>query len=177
MDYAWKYYFIERHCLSKIELGKFTTGRYLLSFFRIVVGLAPRSLKMKLPAFVYDYRRYFFPFLGSPCCEKMLPWLNPQAFHQFAHIVLAHKSTQTDLLIVVGRISHKQAPVLQHFYANMLHPNSVLHLEGCAAHIVDYTTMRRLDNVVPIDSVIDHCPITLEEIKASLKNLNKPTRT
>ncbi len=131
---------------------------------------------MKLPDFVSDYRRYFFPFLGAPCCEKMSAWLNPEAFYQFAHILLAHKAAQTDLLIIVGRISHKQAPVLQHFYANMLYPNSVLHLKGCTTHVVDYATLRHLQNVIPIDTTIDSCPMTFVEIKNALKNLNKSTQ-
>ena len=128
---------------------------------------------MKLPSFVYNYRRYFFPFLGAPCCEKMAHWLNVEAFYQFSRIVLAHNSTQTDLLIIVGRISHKQAPVLHHFYSNMLYPNSVLYLKGCATHIVDYATMQNLENLIPIDKTIGSCPITFDQIKDALKHISK----
>ena len=123
---------------------------------------------MKIPKFVQNYRRYYFPFLGAPCCEKMSLWLNVNIFCRFSHLFLAPKATQTDLLIIIGRISHKQAPVLQHFYNDMLIPNSVIHLKGCDTHAVGYASMKSLENLIPMHHSISKCPIEFAHMKAAI---------
>lgn len=122
------------------------------------------------PNFVHNYKRYYFPFYGAPCCEKMSAWLDIKSFFQFPGLTLAPRALQTDLLIVIGRISHKQAPVLQHFYYDMLVPNAVIHLKGCSTHYAGYATMDKLDRLVPINCQIDKCPVDVATLSQAFEH-------
>jgi len=122
----------------------------------------------KLPRLIRHHCRSFFPVMGAPCCEKMSEWLSLNAFSQLKHLSLASNADHTELLIIVGHISHKQAPVLQHFYSRMLYPNSVLYLKGCNTHLVGYTCMKNLSTLIPIHFTIDACPFDLQAIEKVL---------
>jgi NADH-quinone oxidoreductase subunit B len=115
--------------------------------------------------------KLFFPFFGAPCCEKMARWLSVQPFLGFSDLTLVHSPAQADLLLIVGRVSHKQAPVLQRVYHDLQNPTQVLHLKGCTTHLVDYASMRDPSKMLHIDQCISNCPIAGSQIRAALDKL------
>jgi NADH-quinone oxidoreductase subunit B len=68
---------------------------------------------------------------------------------------------QADLLMVVGTISHKMAPVLKRVYDQMTEPKWVIAFGVCATSggfYENYATLQGIDLVIPVDVYIPGCP-------------------
>jgi NADH-quinone oxidoreductase subunit B len=68
---------------------------------------------------------------------------------------------QSDLLIVVGTVSERQAPVLERIYDQMCDPKWVVAFGVCASSggfYDNYATVPGIDHVVPVDVYIPGCP-------------------
>ena len=68
---------------------------------------------------------------------------------------------QSDLLMVVGTITHKQAPILLKVYEQMADPKWVMAFGTCAScggFYDNYTTVAGIDKIVPCDIYIPGCP-------------------
>lgn len=88
----------------------------------------------------------------------MAKWLSLRPFLQIPELSLAPAACQAELLIIVGRISHKQAPVLQRTYVDLQNPTRTLHISGCNNHLVGYATLRDPTRLLPIDRILSDCP-------------------
>jgi NADH-quinone oxidoreductase subunit B len=70
----------------------------------------------------------------------------------------APSARQADLLVVVGRVSHKLAPFLVRTHASMAQPSQVLviDLEPRPALLPrTYASVERLDQILPVDVVLE----------------------
>ena len=84
--------------------------------------------------------------------------------------------THADLLVVVGDISQKLAPILQRTWARMAQPSFAVHVSG---HSVEtpgadgYATVHDLSQVIPLDVVIDGCPPDPATLAAGIDALGR----
>jgi NADH-quinone oxidoreductase subunit B len=68
---------------------------------------------------------------------------------------------QSDLLMVVGTIAHKQAPILKKVYEQMCEPKWVMAFGVCATSggfYRNYATLQGIDTIIPVDVYIPGCP-------------------
>jgi NADH-quinone oxidoreductase subunit B len=81
---------------------------------------------------------------------------------------------QADFLLVVGTISHKQAPILRRVYEQMCAPKWVVAFGACACSggfYDNYATVQGVDKVIPVDVFIPGCPPRPEMVLDGLMKL------
>jgi NADH-quinone oxidoreductase subunit B len=81
---------------------------------------------------------------------------------------------QADFLLVVGTISHKQAPILRRVYEQMCAPKWVVAFGACACSggfYDNYATVQGIDKVIPVDVFIPGCPPRPEMVLDGLMKL------
>jgi len=81
---------------------------------------------------------------------------------------------QADFLLIVGTISHKQAPILRRVYEQMCAPKWVVAFGACACSggfYDNYATVQGADKVIPVDVYIPGCPPRPEMVLDGLMKL------
>jgi NADH-quinone oxidoreductase subunit B len=108
------------------------------------------------------------PF-GTACCaiEFMSMMASKYDFSRFGAEALRFSPRQSDLLLVLGTITNKQAPVLRQIYAQMAEPKWVMSVGVCAGSggmYRTYATLQGIDRVIPVDVYVPGCPPRPESI-------------
>jgi len=83
---------------------------------------------------------------------------------------------QADLLMVVGTISHKLAPILRQVYDQMCEPKWVLSFGVCATSggfYDNYATVQGIDTIIPVDIYVAGCPPRPEAVLDGLIKLQE----
>src|ERR1035437_8450439 len=68
---------------------------------------------------------------------------------------------QSDMMLILGTITNKMAPVLRTIYAQMAEPKWVVSVGVCASSggiYRTYATLQGIDRVVPVDVYVPGCP-------------------
>lgn len=108
------------------------------------------------------------PFATS-CCgiEFMATMAATYDVSRFGMERLSFSPRQADLLMVMGTIAKKMAPVVRQVYEQMAEPRWVLAMGACASSggIFDtYSVLQGIDRVVPVDVYIPGCPPRPEQV-------------
>ncbi|HZX09893.1 MAG TPA: NADH-quinone oxidoreductase subunit NuoB [Acidobacteriota bacterium] len=118
---------------------------------------------------------FHYPFITA-CCgmEYMSAACAHWDFDRFGVGMTTFSPRQSDLLFVVGTITHKEAPVLKTVYDQMVEPNWVIACGACAVSggIYDnYAVVQGIDKIIPVDVYIPGCPPRPETILNALLKL------
>ena len=114
------------------------------------------------------YSMWPMPF-GTACCAIEFMGVVSSRFDvsRFGAELVRFSPRQADLLLVMGTITQKQAPVLKQIYDQMPNPKWVLSMGACAStggFYDNYTTVQGIDEIIPVDVYVAGCPPRPENV-------------
>jgi NADH-quinone oxidoreductase subunit B len=134
----------------------------------------------KLQAVVNWSRKYSFflyPFVTACCGMEFMSVAGPKYdLDRFGAALPRFSPRQADLLMVVGTISHKQAPILVKVYNQMAEPKWVFAFGVCAVSggfYDNYSTVQGIDTLIPVDVYVPGCPPRPEMVLDGLLKLQE----
>ncbi|MEO8413943.1 MAG: NADH-quinone oxidoreductase subunit B [Ginsengibacter sp.] len=115
-----------------------------------VVGLARKNSIWPLP-------------FATSCCgiEFMALMASHYDLARFGSERVSFSPRQCDLLMVMGTIAKKMAPIVKQVYLQMAEPRWVLAMGACASSggIFDsYAVLQGIDQIIPVDVYVPGCP-------------------
>ncbi len=118
------------------------------------------------------YSLWPLPF-GVACCaiEFMSTASSYIDISRFGAELVRFSPRQSDLLIIAGTISYKQAPILKTIYEQMADPKWVIAMGACASSggfYNNYSTLQGADRIIPVDVYVAGCPPTPENLLFAL---------
>ena len=121
-----------------------------------VVGMARKNSLWPLP-------------FATSCCgiEFMATMGSHYDLGRFGAERMGFTPRQCDLLMVMGTIAKKMAPVLRQVYIQMSEPRWVMAVGACASSggIFDsYSVLQGIDQIMPVDVYVPGCPPRPEAI-------------
>ncbi len=127
------------------------------------------------------YSLFLYPFVTA-CCgmEYMSVACAHYDIDRFGAGLPRFSPRQSDLLFVVGTISHKIAPVLYKVWEQMTEPKWVVAFGACASTggpYDNYATVQGIDTIIPVDIYIPGCPPRPEIVLDGLIKLQEKIQT
>ena len=123
------------------------------------------------------YSFFIYPFITACCGMESMSVAGPRYdLDRFGAAFPRFSPRQADLLMVVGTISHKQAPILVKVYNQMTEPKWVVAYGVCTVSggfYDNYTTVMGIDTIIPVDLYIPGCPPRPEMVIDGLINLQQ----
>ena len=146
--------------MSDIKIVKAPEGMEGSGFFATqlykIVGLARKNSLWPLP-------------FATSCCgiEFMATAASHYDLARFGSERMSFSPRQADVLMVMGTIAKKMAPILRQVYEQMAEPKWVLSMGACACSggIFDtYSVLQGIDRIIPVDVYIPGCPPRPEQV-------------
>ncbi len=123
------------------------------------------------------YSFFLYPFVTACCGMEFMSVAGPKYdLDRFGAALPRFSPRQADLLMVVGTISHKQAPILVKVYNQMTEPKWVFAFGVCAVSggfYDNYATVQGIDTLVPVDVYVPGCPPRPEMVIDGLLKLQE----
>jgi NADH-quinone oxidoreductase subunit B len=118
--------------------------------------------KDELIGWARKFSLFPYPFVTACCAmEFMSVSSTPYDTDRFGAALPRFSPRQADLLMVVGTISHKQAPILKTVYDQMCEPKWVMAFGVCATSggfYQNYAAVAGVDRIIPVDIYVPGCP-------------------
>jgi len=118
-----------------------------------------------------------YPF-GTACCsiEFMSVMCADHDIARFGAERPSFSPRQADLLLVLGTITYKMAPVLWKVYHTMSEPKWVICVGACASSggmFNSYSVLQGIHRIIPVDMYVPGCPPRPEMLLDALIKLQK----
>ncbi len=121
------------------------------------------------------YSMFLYPFVTACCGMEFMSVAGPRYdLDRFGCALPRFSPRQADLLMVVGTITHRQAPVLKKVYDQMAEPKWVVAFGACTCSggpYNNYATVQGIDTIIPVDIYIPGCPPRPEAVLDGLMKL------
>lgn len=117
--------------------------------------------------------------LGTSCCAIEFMALGAARYDmaRFGFEVTRNSPRQADLLMVLGTINYRMAPVLKRLYDQMAEPKYVIAVGGCTISggpfRKSYYVVNGIDKIVPVDVYIPGCPPRPEALFYGMMQLQR----
>ena len=103
-----------------------------------------------------------YPFVTACCAMEYMALMGPRYdVARFGTEIPRFSPRQADLLMVVGTVSERQAPILRRIYEQICEPKWVVAFGVCASSggfYQNYGALPGIDHVIPVDLYIPGCP-------------------
>ena len=132
-------------------------------------------------AWARRFSLFQYPFVTA-CCGMEYMSISSARYDmgRFGAEVPRFTPRQADLLMVVGTVVHKQAPVLRRVYEAMPEPKWVMAFGVCAStggFYQNYTAVEGIDRIIPVDVYVPGCPPRPEQVIDALMLLQDKVST
>jgi NADH-quinone oxidoreductase subunit B len=149
-----------------------TSGEEALVADAVVVTRLDRAI-----AWARKYSIFPYPF-ATACCamEFMSLSMSPYDIDRFGALLPRFTPRQADLLMVIGTVTMRQAPILRRVFDQMAEPKWVMAFGACAStggFYDNYATLPGIDRIVPVDVYVPGCPPRPEIVLDGLMALQR----
>lgn len=143
-------------------------------FRRLVNGAKPVQQTIN---WARKWSFFQYPFVTACCGMEYMAAAGPRYdYARFGAEVPRFSPRQADLMMVVGTITHKQAPILRTVYEQMAEPKWVISFGVCASSggfYRNYATVQGIDTIIPVDVFIPGCPPRPEAVLDAIMMLQE----
>ncbi len=133
--------------------------------------------KDEFVGWVRRFSLFPYPFVTA-CCGMEFMSVSSTIYDtdRFGAALPRFTPRQSDLLMVVGTVTHKQAPVLRRIYEQMCEPKWVMAFGVCASSggfYQNYATLQGIDKIIPVDVYVPGCPPRPEMVIDAIMQLQE----
>jgi len=123
------------------------------------------------------YSMWPMPF-GTACCaiEFMGVVASRYDVSRFGAELVRFSPRQADLLLVMGTVTQKMAPVLKQIYDQMPDPKWVISMGACASSggfYDNYSVVQGIDELIPVDVYVAGCPPRPENVIGAIVKIQE----
>ena len=127
------------------------------------------------------YSFFPYPFVTACCGMEYMSAAGPRFdLDRFGAALPRFTPRQADLLMVVGTITHRLAPVLRRVWDQMAEPKWVISFGACTSSggpYNNYAVVQGIDTILPVHLYIPGCPPRPEAVLDGLIKLQQRVQT
>ncbi len=133
--------------------------------------------KDELVGWARKFSLFPYPFVTA-CCGMEFMSVSSTLYDtdRFGAALPRFTPRQADLLMVVGTVTHKQAPALLRVYEQMCEPKWVMAFGVCATSggfYNNYAVLQGIDKIIPVDIYVPGCPPRPETVIDAIMQLQE----